>query len=98
MKVIGETEEGVLLTASKDEIANLFGAYSAYQMDEIGMKSGDIEPGLEINVKGAYEKLRWLEHRGHEFNDLRRRLREALERLENDVPLFKRIVDAEPNL
>ena len=98
MKVIGETEEGVLLTASKNEIANLFGAYSSHQMDEIGMKTSDIKPGLEINVKGAYEKMYWLEHRGYEFNELRVRLREALNRLENDVPLFKRIVDVEPNL
>lgn len=95
MKIIGETKEGFLISAERDEIANLFGAYSQYSLEDVGMKDSDIKPGLEINVRGAYEKLYWLERRRAEFVELERKLKSALDGLKQSEPLFKKIIDAE---
>ena len=48
MKVIGKAENGYIITASKEEIANLNGLYSEYAD---GFK---VEIGDEINIKEMY--------------------------------------------
>lgn len=58
MKIIGETaDKGLLLSASKDEVANLLGFYSEYSGRE-GMP--DLKPGLVIKINAMYKQLREL--------------------------------------
>lgn len=90
MKIIGDASNGkLLIEASRDEVANMLGAYSVYQMKEAGLSERDLKPGTEINVKGAWERLYWLERNWHEFNSLRDACRSALRETERLQPLFK---------
>ena len=49
MKVIGKTEDGYLINAKQDELANLQGMYSHYD-DNFRLNIGD-----EINIKPFYD-------------------------------------------
>lgn len=49
MKVIGENKEGYIITATKDEIANLQGLYSHYN-EKFKVNVGD-----DINIQAFYE-------------------------------------------
>lgn len=92
MKIIGEAaNERLLIEATRDEVANLLGAYSQYHLKEAGLSYDDLKPGKDINVRGAWEKLYWLEHRGDEFNPLREALQRALKEIEQAKPLFSQI-------
>ena len=92
MKIIGETTHGrLLLDASRDEVANLLGAYPAYQLKEAGLSENDLKPGVDINVRGAWDQLYWFSNRGDEFTELRRALADALKRLDESKPLFSAI-------
>lgn len=51
MKVIGKTDDGYILVASKDEVANLAGFYSAYSE---GVR---VEVGREVKVSEMYGLL-----------------------------------------
>lgn len=49
MKVIGENKEGYIITATKDEIANLQGLYSYYNNDF------RVNVGEDINIQSFYK-------------------------------------------
>ena len=49
MKVIGENKDGYIITATKDEIANLQGLYSHYNDDF------RVNVGEDINIKPFYK-------------------------------------------
>lgn len=53
MKVIATTQEGYILEAGRDEVANLMGMYSSYSD---GFRIPSI--GDDINIEGLYEKYR----------------------------------------
>ena len=92
MKIIGEAaNERLLIEATRDEVANLLGAYSKYQLTEAGLTEKDLKPGMDINVRGAWDQLYWFANRGDEFADLRRALADALKRLDEAKPLFSAI-------
>lgn len=54
MKIIGRSEEGYIIDASRDEIANLIGFYGAYGRDYDNCHIGI---GSEINVHNMYQQL-----------------------------------------
>lgn len=100
MKVIGKTNDGLLLSASESELANLFGFYwsgdKEWQavLDELGFKhrggSRDLT-GLEIKPDIAYNRLSWLKKREREFDDLCKTLRDTADKIQDSRPLFDRI-------
>lgn len=57
MKIIGTTAEGLLPSATEDEVANLLGYYGKYT-DEF---RGAAKPGTEIKVAAMYARLRNLD-------------------------------------
>jgi hypothetical protein len=90
MKIIGQAADGkLLLEASKNEIANLLGAYSANMLREAGLSENYLKPGVQINVKGAYEKLYWLSNRKAAMDRLRGELLTMAQKLDDSEPLFK---------
>ena len=52
MKIIGTSEQGLLLTATPNEVAQLLGHYSPY-----ADKCPKLSPGLVFNVSAMYERL-----------------------------------------
>lgn len=59
MKIIGQTADGLLLSATKEEVARLAGYY--WPGDEQLRKAGiRLEPGAEIAVSTIYSRLRSL--------------------------------------
>ena len=98
MKIYSETEKGFLIEATKDEIANLYGAYSSYHIEykKNGIRKEDIRPGLVIDVRGAYERLHWLDHHESKTENLKQevhRLKNCLDKmlsaLDNTSSIFK---------
>lgn len=79
MKVIGESENGYIITATKDEIANLQGLYSHYN-DKFNVDVGD-----ELNIKSFYDMAK-------EANSIRSR-RDELESVANHIDSALRIID-----
>jgi hypothetical protein len=106
VKVIGESADGYLITASRDEIANLFGFYWASdekyraelkkQLGEdldssYGQRRGSLI-GLTIHPSQAFSQLSWLRQRDAEFDGLCKRLRETADAIQNHKPLFDTII------
>ena len=79
MKVIGKSENGYIITATKDEIANLQGLYSQYS-DGFKVNVGD-----ELNITPFY-------HMAKEANGIRSR-RDELESVANHIDSALRIID-----
>ena len=103
MKVIGKSEQGYLITATADEIANLFGhGWNSDDFRKVAKEAGAKDTGrwdgpdlvgVEINVGVAYERLAWLERRKSEFDSLVRDLRKMADKIDDHRPLFDKIVD-----
>ena len=79
MKVIGKSEDGYIITATKDEIANLQGLYSHYS-DEFKVNVGD-----ELNIKPFYDMAK-------NANSIRSR-RDELESMARHIDSALRIID-----
>lgn len=71
MKVIGKSENGYIITATKDEIANLQGLYSHFS-DGFNVDVGD-----ELNIEPFFDMAK-------EANNIRSR-RDELERVANHI-------------
>lgn len=54
MQIIGVTENGFVLTASQDEVANLVGYHSRYSGGSAIQK---LKPGNEIKIAGMFRHL-----------------------------------------
>ena len=79
MKVIGESENGYIITATKDEIANLQGLYSHYS-DRFKVNVGD-----ELNIESFYDMAK-------KANSIRSR-RDELESVTRHIDSALRIID-----
>lgn len=79
MKVIGESKNGYIITATKDEIANLQGLYSYYS-DGFKVNVGD-----ELNINPFYDMAK-------KANSIRSR-RDELESVANHIDAALRIID-----
>ena len=85
MKVIGYTEKGYMLDASKEEIANLIGFYSTYGED---FKKEFIGIGSEINVSGVYKQLYGLAGKYEDIERAKDNLKRCIELLDIVNPLI----------
>jgi hypothetical protein len=74
MKIIGKTENGFVLIASADEVANLIGYHSKYS-DAKAVR--DLDVGSEIRVAEMYRHLSRLGHAKQEISDMAAKLRAA---------------------
>ena len=79
MTVIGKSENGYIITATKDEIANLQGLYSHYS------NGFNVDVGDELNIKPFYDMAK-------EANSIRSR-RDELESVANHIDSALRIID-----
>lgn len=85
MKVIGYTEKGYMLDASKEEIANLIGFYAPYG-EEFRKKSIGI--GSEIKVSGMYKQLYGLAVSYENIERAKENLKRCIELLDIVNPLI----------
>ena len=79
MKVIGQSEDGYIITATKDEIANLQGLYSHYSIEF------KVDVGDELNIEPFYDMAR-------KANSIRSR-RNELESVANHIAAALEIID-----
>ena len=84
MKIIGKTNGGWILTASRTEVANLVGYYSAYDDGATKLKSGD-----EINVADMYRQLYYLANHQEELSKLSQYLIEVANQLVLREPIIR---------
>jgi hypothetical protein len=90
VKVIGKTESGFIIEASKEEIANLTGYHSSYSN---GYKSPLV--GVEIQVSKMFRQLYDLEHNQPELQKVVNTLRGMADLLEPVCPVIeKRVKEA----
>ena len=85
MKVVGYTEKGYMLDATKEEIANLIGFYSTYG-EEFRNKS--IRIGSEINVSGMYKQLYGLAGKYDDIERAKDNLKRCIELLDIVNPII----------
>lgn len=86
MKIIGYTEKGYLLDATKEEIANLIGFYSTYSEEFVKKFLGI---GSEINVSGMYKQLYELTGKHDYIERAKDNLKQCIELLDIVNPLIK---------
>lgn len=92
MKVIGRTEKGYILDATKEEIANLIGFYSEYGK---GFKEKSIGIGSEIKVSGMYKQLYELAGSYEKIERAKENLKRCIELLDIVNPLIDISVKSE---
>ena len=85
MKVIGYTEKGYMLDATKEEIANLIGFYGTYGEE---YKKKSIGIGSEINVSGMYKQLYGLAGKYDDIERAKDNLKRCIELLDIVNPLI----------
>ena len=86
MKIIGKTEEGLLLAASKDELANFIGFYWS------GSEGcPPLVPGVEIKCAAMFEQLRQLDINRKALGDISTKLRMVADLLELNDPLVQKL-------
>ena len=86
MKVVGYTEKGYMLDATKEEIANLIGFYGAYGEE---YKKKSIGIGSEINVSGMYKQLYRLAGSYEDIERAKYNLKRCIELLDIVNPLIE---------
>ncbi len=92
MKVIGTTKDGYMITATRDEVANLLGFY-------FGGQEGcpRIAPGDEIETAGMFHQLYDLARKKDSLTDVAKELRTVAALLEARNPIIAGAVDEEPD-
>jgi hypothetical protein len=79
MKIIGKTDGGLIITASRDEIAKLMGHRSA-QGNILGKK---LKVGNEIKVAKMYNQLRDLRNQNTKISETIKSLSECQDTLQS---------------
>jgi hypothetical protein len=85
MRIIGESDSGYVLEASRDEVANLIGYYSKYNYDK-GIATP--KPGDTIKVTEMFQRLYTLARRRGEIKTAQKMLRDAADELELVDPIL----------
>ena len=80
MKIIGKTEDGFILDASRKEVANLIGFFSGF-----GIKN--VTVGSEIEVHHMYSQLYELSHFKAELGNISDKLEKYAKELRPLMPL-----------
>jgi len=84
LKIIGKTENnGLLLSASRDEVAHLIGYFSTYSRPVSEL----LEPGKEIKISAMYNQFYQLQGKAKELERVATQLEAiaALLRVENPI-------------
>lgn len=72
MKIIGKTSEnGLLLSATEDEVANLIGYYGKYSEDA----QSHLKPGTDIHISEIFKTLYYMSTRKRELEEAAAKLR-----------------------
>lgn len=87
MKIIGKTNNGVILEASTDEVGKLCGYYCSSSAPR-----NMIEVGNEIHISNMFQTLYSLAHRHDEVKKAQATLRAMADALELPKPLTESIV------
>lgn len=69
MKVLGTTDSGYILQATKDEAANLMGFHSHYKLKDYCIV---LKPGDEINVSELFQRFYKLQQLDKNFEEASR--------------------------
>ena len=80
MKIIGQTKEGFILDASRQELANLIGFYSGFNIAQLKV-------GVKIEIHHMYEQLYSLSKMEKEVNIVSDKLQKYAEELRPLMPL-----------
>lgn len=86
MKVIGKTESGFILSAEKNEIANLIGYYSGYSE---GLPK--LSVGSEIDVHSMYQQLYVLSAHNKSIKDVQKKLSDIVSGLDEVKPVISTV-------
>ena len=86
MKIIGESKEGYIIEAHKDEIARLIGYYGEYALREKGKR---VSVGDEININGMYWQLYNLKNNQPKLKEIVKTLRNLADLLEPVCPVIE---------
>lgn len=85
MKIIGNTENGYLIDASREEIANLIGYYDTYGNE---YKNKRIGIGSEIQVHEMYNQLYHLAYKYVDISKAKENLSKCIELLDLVQPVI----------
>ena len=88
MKIIGETEAGLLLASSRNEVANLLGFYYAGNN-----KCPELKAGMEIKISEMYHQLRDLAAKKGALTKVAAELRITADLLEIKDPIVSADTD-----
>ena len=92
MKVIATTEDGFIIEASKNDIANLTGYYSTYDKDFKKLKIGD-----EIAIHDMFVQLYTLEKKKQDLSQTVKTLRNLADLLEPACPVIEKVFETAIN-
>lgn len=91
MKIIGKTDNGFILEASKDEVANLLGEYSAYSLkNEVSEK---LKVGASIRIAKMYERITNLDCKNKNVKAAITALNNMLELFRESEPIIDKAMD-----
>ena len=90
MKIIGRTVEGLLLSASSNELANFVGFYYSGQEG-----CPDFICGMEVIVSPMYEQLRSIQANKDQLGIIATKLRMVADLLQVNEPLLLSKTEAE---
>lgn len=89
MKIIGKTQQGLLLSATKDELANMVGFYYS------GLQGcPEFNPGVEIELHKMYSQLRSLQQNEKELGAIATKLRMVADLLQLNDPIVQEKINA----
>ena len=89
MKIIGKTNDGFIIQASKTEVANIIGFYSEYDND-YGKNKPEI--GTEIRLHDMYAQLYTLANHQKELGNIAVRLEDYAKTLRIIEPIINKMV------
>lgn len=83
MKIIGNTKDGFILTATSREVAHLIGYYYENSDSKVSnMKSGD-----EVNVSAMFQQLYSFERVRRQATEIQKQLRDMATSLDKVAPI-----------
>ena len=97
MKIIGGTESGFILEATKDEVANLAGYYSYNHAPDKGYHKDAFNIGDQVNVDAMYRQLYSLARLGDQVESTKKTLEAAIQLLTIVDPVIRKVVDMQPD-
>jgi hypothetical protein len=86
MKILGKTEDGYILEAHSDEVANLIGYYSKYN------ENFKVQVGDEIRINEMYHQLYTLQHKQPELQTIVSTLKNLADLLEPVCPVIENVM------